>query len=118
MFRRFAAVVAVAFLGIVGLIAAEHKGKLVKIDSDKNTVTVKTDDGEKTVGYTSDTKFFAGKKEIDEKGKTRFFNKEFKEGKAPDVTVTTEKKGDKEVATEVKVSGGGKKKSDNKKDKQ
>jgi len=112
MFRRFVAVFAVAFLGIVGLIAAEHKGKLVKVDGEKNTITIKTEDGEKTFAYTSDTKFMAGKKEMKEENKTKMMNKEFKEGKQPEVMLVTEKKGDKEVVTEFKMMGG-KKKKDN-----
>jgi hypothetical protein len=46
MLRRFLAafVVLVAFVGL--LMAAETKGKITKIDTDKNTITIKVDDKE------------------------------------------------------------------------
>ncbi len=102
MFRRFAAVLAVAFIGFVGLMAAEYKGKLVKFDTDKSTVTIKTEDGEKVLTYTSDSKFFNGKKEMSEEQKTKMLKAEVKEGKAPELTIITEKKDGKEVVTELK----------------
>ncbi len=110
MFRRFAAVLAVAFIGFVGLMAAEYKGKVLKYDTEKNTVTIKTEDGEKVLTYTNDSKFLFGKKEISEEQKTKMLKKEIKEGKEPEVTAITEKKDGKEVVTELKFKGRGGKK--------
>lgn len=109
MFRRFAAVVAVALIGVVGLMAAEYKGKVLKYDTEKSTITIKTEDGEKVLTYNSDTKFFAGKKEVSEEIKAKMFKKKIEEGKEPEATVVTEKKDGKEVITEFKVKGRGKK---------
>jgi len=110
MFRRFAAVLAVAFIGFVGLMAAEYKGKVLKFDTEKSTVTVKTEDGEKVLTYSSDSKFIAGKGEMKEETKAKMLKREIKEGKEPEVTVITEKKDGKEVITELKFKRGGGKK--------
>ena len=97
-----------AALGIVlvaGIVLADEiKGKVKSVDADKNTitVTVKVDDKDtdKTFTVTADTKVQAKKKSgelVDVEGGL----KAVKEGQ--DVTITTEKKDDKEVVTQILV---------------
>src|SRR5437868_4734579 len=47
----------------ITILAAEVKGTLVSVDSDKNTITVKVDDKEKTYTVTKDVKVTLGKKD-------------------------------------------------------
>jgi hypothetical protein len=108
MVRRFVSVLCAVFaLALLagGLRAEEYMGKIKKVDADKGllTVTVKGEDKDFTV---SDAKLLgpAGK-EL----KNGVKNKAVKEG--ANVTVTTEKKGGKEVVTQVQL---GKKKASNK----
>ncbi len=98
----------------VGLLADEFRGKVKSVDTDKMTITVADKDGtEKTFTVDKDTKFVKGGKgkttDLPEGIKDKIFTGE----KLPGVTVTYEKKGDKEVVSEVKVGGrGGKKNKD------
>jgi hypothetical protein len=94
----------------VGLMADEFSGKVKSVDPDKNTIVVVTKDGtEKTFTVDKDTKFVrAGKdgnnKELPDGIKGKAFADQEKLPKR--VTVTFEKKGDKEVVSEVKIAGG------------
>jgi hypothetical protein len=104
-------VVSVAVLFVAtGLFAAEYKGKVKSVDTDKNTITVTVDDKDVTVKVNDDTRFTSAKKKLaDQLAAAKLTFKGFKEG-GQDVVVTTTGEGDKEVATEVKVAG--KKKKD------
>jgi len=109
MFRRILGSCAIALIGAFGLIAAEIKGKIVKIDDAAKTIVVKVEDSDKTYTYNADTKFVTtGGKELKEEARTKLFASK-KGGR--EVTLTTEKKGDKEVVTEVKLAAGKKKDS-------
>ncbi|CAN5273494.1 hypothetical protein BH10PLA2_BH10PLA2_37990 [soil metagenome] len=108
MLRKF--VFALLAFGVVtvGLMADEFTGKVKSVDPDKNTIVVANKEGEKTFTVDKDTKFVrVGKdgtsKDITDgiKGKA-FANQE----KLPRVVVTFEKKGDKEVVSEVKIPAG------------
>jgi hypothetical protein len=98
----------------VGLLADEFRGKVKSVDTDKMTITVADKDGtEKTFTVDKDTKFVKsgknGTTDLPEGIKDKLFTGE----KLPkNVTVTYDKKGDKEVVSEVKVGGRGKKKTD------
>lgn len=100
MLRSFACAVLALACAVGVLVAAEIKGKVKSVDTDKKTITVTTsEDKEVTVSYNDDTKFTGGKGNIDrEKAIGRM-------AKTPggEVTITTEKKDDKDVATEIKV---------------
>jgi hypothetical protein len=110
MLRKF--VFALLAFGVltVGLLADEFSGKVKSVDADKNTITVTDKEGtERTFTVDKDTKFVKGGKkttELPEGIKDKIFTGE----KLPKVTITFEKKGDKEVVSEVKVSGQRKKK--------
>ena len=102
--KLFAAVLALVVFAGVSL-AAEIKGKVKSVDADKNTITVTTKDGDKTVKLSKDTKFSGGGKDAAEKLAAEGIKWEgFSKG--PQVTITTEGEGDKEMATKVVVGGG------------
>jgi hypothetical protein len=63
MFRYSIAAAVVALVFAATLFAAdkEVKGTVVKVDAKANTLTIKTDDGEKTYDINDDTKFLGPK---------------------------------------------------------
>jgi hypothetical protein len=63
MFRQaIASVLALFVLAALALAAdKEVKGKVVKVDAAKHTITVQTDDGRKTYAVNDDTKFVGPK---------------------------------------------------------
>jgi hypothetical protein len=94
MFRGLIALAAGIFLlAVVGVaIADEVKGKITKVDADKKTITVEDKDKKATVIDAGDAKVKLGKKD-------GAFG-DLKVDQA--VTVTFDKKGDKNVASEIK----------------
>jgi hypothetical protein len=70
MLRSLYALGLLLTLAIVTAVAAdkEVKGKLVKVDLKKNTLTVKTDDDEKTLDVNDDTKFIGPRGGVSDKG--------------------------------------------------
>jgi hypothetical protein len=70
MLRMSLALAALLLFSFSSAFAAdkEVKGKLVKVDVKKNTLTVKTDDGNKTYDVNDDTKFIGPKGGVSEKG--------------------------------------------------
>lgn len=122
MFRNLIAAAVALFVLVGGLSAAEYKGKVTKIDAEKNSITInikkdKTDKtGEdKTFTVAKDAKFTAVKKGAEETLTQGFKNEVFeKAGQkgAPTATLVTKGEGKDEVVTEVKITIGGKKKKD------
>ena len=87
----------------ITILAAEVKGTLVSVDPDKNTITIKVDDKEKT--YTvvdKDLKITAGKKDVTDGLKAKNFK-----NVGADVTLITDgDKGDvKEKVKEIQIKG-------------
>jgi len=116
MFRSLVLGLAALALVVGGLVAEEHKGKLKKIDTSAKKLTIETKDGEKTVDYADSLKIVEKDKEgkdidVDVSKAAKRVEKGAEKGKSPVVTVITEKKGDKEVATTIKMGGGKKKDS-------
>lgn len=118
--KLFSLAVAVAFFA-GSLTGAEYKGKLVKVDAEKNTITVavgaakkKEKPEEKTFNVAKDAKVVsvkAGKKGQPAEETTLsdgLKNAAF--AGAPAVTIVTDGAGEKEVVKEVKVTAGAKKK--------
>ncbi len=111
--RRFVCGVAALLLGVGVLLAAEIRGTIKSVDTDKNTITVTSDDKDIDIQVTSDTKFVRkGKDGENKEVKGGIMSKAVKTGTK--VVVQTEKKDGKEVATEVRLTGGGKKKQQDK----
>lgn len=104
MFRSLVLGLAALALVVGGIVAEEYKGKLAKVDASAKKITIETKDGEKTFGYADGLK-------VKMKGKDGEKEVEIEKAKAGSlVAITTKKEGDKEVVTEVKAFGGGKKK--------
>ncbi len=101
MLRKFVVSALALVVCTVGLLAEEYKGKVKSVDVDKNTITVTIDDKEKTFTINDETKILnpAGK---DMKGRLK--SKQFEKAGAQ-LTIVTEKKGDKEVVKEIKLKG-------------
>jgi hypothetical protein len=113
MLRKF--VFALLAFGVVtvGLLADEISGKVKSVDPDKNTITITTKDaGDKEFTVDKDTKFVKGSKDGTKDLPEGLKDKAFTGDKLPRVTITYEKKGDKEVVSEVKITAGKKKKAD------
>jgi hypothetical protein len=112
MLRLFASTVVVFLASSAVLVAAEIKGKITKVDAEKNTITVTIDTKDQEFTLTKDTKIVNNKgKDIKDGLKGKVFQNEKALKKGIAVTLTTEKQGDKDVVTQVKVGGGKKKKN-------
>ncbi len=108
-------------LCVGAVIAEECTGKLKKVDAEAKKITVTTEkDGDKEFTVDDNTKFIQKKKDKKTKMETEtdltdgLKNKAFtfKEEKAPNVTVITGKKDDKDVVEKVILGGGAKKKAE------
>ena len=99
MLRTIVCTVLALAICTVGLIAAEIKGKVKKIE--KGVITVTVGDKDVDVWTSKETKWFDGDKEVTEK---KDKGTGFPQGKKKrDVVITTEKKDDKEFATKIVV---------------
>ncbi len=120
MIRTAIATAAALFVFVGGLNAAEIKGKLVKVDAEKNTITMlvgatKTEKGEEKTFKVAKAAKFASvktvKKEKQEESLTEGIKHDLFAKAGGHITLTTTGEGDKEEATEVKINIGGKKKN-------
>ena len=70
MLRNLLALSAILAIAFVPALAAdkELKAKLVKVDLKKSTLTVKTDDGDKSYDVNDETKFIGPKGGVSDKG--------------------------------------------------
>src|SRR5262245_24801772 len=123
MFRKLFALAVALFFFAGSLVGAEYKGKLLKVDAEKSTITVvvgakKGEKGqEKTFAVAKDAKIVSvkGKKgeqteeTLAEGLKNERFAKLGAKG-GPGVSITTEGEGDKEVVKTFKVNAPAKKK--------
>jgi hypothetical protein len=95
MLRALTCAATLVLLCAVTLLAKEYEGTVTKLDTEKNVVTVKIGDNEKTFAYTDSTEF------INAKGKAIKSEKlgklaEKLANKAQDATLVTSEKDDKE----------------------
>jgi len=109
---RTLSLVAAAMLALPTLLLAEEvKGKVKSVDAEKSTITITVDDKDQTLDVSKDVKV------------THLVGKKEKKAESQDlpgglgaltagtaVTMTTEKKDDKDVVTAIKVDGLAKKK--------
>ena len=108
MLRRWIGAVAVLFLVAGAVTAAETKGKFVKFDAAGKVLTVDVSGKETNFNLTDDVKVTTVKGEPTKKGIQSFANPKVSKAGAR-LTIVTEKKGDKEVVTEIKLGGRDKK---------
>src|SRR5690242_15044179 len=105
MLRGVLAAVFCVALCLSVAVADEFRGKLKKVDTTANTVTVDVNGKDMTFKTEAATKFTAGRKEKTTPLKSGLTSKQLKEGVEVVVTTPEGKKGE---ATEVRVSGRGK----------
>ena len=105
MLRTFVSAALALVLCTSAALAAEYKGKVKSVDTDKNTITVTIDDKDRTFNCAKgdDLKVTQAKKELPQKLANKIFDKN------PQVTIITEGEGEKEVVTEIRL---GKKKEE------
>jgi hypothetical protein len=106
MLRRVLFAFGVLMVSAVVLLAGEIKGRITKVDADKNKITVNVDGKDQEFTLTKDTKIIGRKGDLKDGLKAKIFTSEKALEKGIPATITTEKKGDKEVVTEVKLTGG------------
>jgi hypothetical protein len=106
MLRRVAVAFGMLLVSAVVLLAGEIKGRITKVDADNNKITVNVDGKDQEFTLTKDTKIVGKKGDIKDGLKAKVFSNEKRLQKGIAATITTEKKGDKEVVTEVKLTGG------------
>ncbi len=114
MFRTFLSALSALVLCAGVSLADEIKGKVKSVDADKNTITVTVGDKDQTIPIAKDAEVFSlGKGKKGQPGPKVAVTdgiKGVKEG--TDVTLTTEKKDDKDTVTAIKVEAPAKKKKD------
>lgn len=103
MLRTFGCAVLALIVAVGVMVAAEYKGKVKELNADKSTITVTVDGKDQTITFNDDTKFVDGKGQpVKDREKT--IKGIAKRPEAIDeVTVTTDKKDGKEIATEIKI---------------
>jgi len=99
--RTFVCALATLLVLGVSLIAAELKGTIKSTDKDKKIVTISVDGKDTEVSITDDTKFFQNDKAAKDRDKA--VERLYKAKEGTKITVVTEKKDGKEVATEVRT---------------
>ena len=114
MLRKFSWAVAALFLG-TGVVSADSiPGKVKSVDATKSTITVTVDDKDQTFTVAKDSKIFqlVGKGKKAQPQDLADGLTGLKEGQT--VVLTTEKKDDKDVVTQIKLDEPAKKKKKNK----
>ena len=115
MLRQLALTSIALFISTCALRADTIPGKVKSVDAEKNTITLTVGDKDQTLSVPKDTKIFTlvGKGKKAQPQDVTDGLKGVKEGQS--VVVTTEKKDDKDVVTQIKVEPEPKKKKkDNK----
>jgi len=111
MFRKLLLGLGVCVLSFNLALAAEVKGKVKSVDADKNTITLTVDDKDQTIDVDKDAKIYSvGRKKKGQPAPEITLSGLRAVLANVNVTVTTEKKGDKDVATTIKVETARKKK--------
>ena len=105
MFRRFVAAVCVFLTVGIALVAAEIKGRIVKVDAPNHKITVTVDDKEQEFTLTDETRILGPKGTLKEGLKHKVFQNGKALKKGIPATLTIERKNDAEIVTEVKLDG-------------
>jgi hypothetical protein len=111
MLRKLLLALGVCALSLNLALSAEIKGKVKSVDADKNTITLTVDDKDQTIDVDKDAKIYSlGRKKKGQPAPEVALSGLRAVLANANVTITTEKKGDKEVATSIKVETARKKK--------
>jgi hypothetical protein len=109
MIRRFVVAVSVFLALGAALIAAEMKGRIVKVDAPNHKITVSIDDKQQEFTLTDDARILGPKGPLKDGLKHKVFQSEKALKKGIPAVLTTQKKNDSDVVTEIKLGGGKKK---------
>jgi hypothetical protein len=110
MFRRLVAAVCVSLVFGIVAIAAEMKGRIVKVDAPNHKITVSIDDKQQEFTLSDNARIYGPKGPLKDGLKHKVFQSQKALKNGIPATLTTEKKNDAEVVTEIKL-GNGKQKS-------
>jgi hypothetical protein len=105
MIRRFVAAVSVFLIVGVALVAGEVKGRIVKVDASNRKITVTIDDKQQEFTLTDDVRILGPKGPLKDGLKHKVFQNEKALKKGISAVLTTEKKNDSDVVTEIKLGG-------------
>ena len=105
MLRRFLS--ACFFLLLFGatLIAAEIKGRIIKVDPANRKITVHVEDGDREFTLNKDAKILGPKGDLKDGLAHKVFHSEKTLRQGIPATIITEKKDDAERVTEIKLGG-------------
>ena len=109
MIRRSLTAACVLLIFGFALVAGEIKGRIVKVDAPNRKITVRLEDKEQEFTLGKDTRILGPKGDLKDGLKHKVFQNEKALRKGIQATITTEKKDDTDVVTEVKLTGGKKK---------
>ena len=105
----FAAVCVFLAMGIT--VAAEIKGRIIKVDAPTRKITLSVEDKEREFTLPENVRILGPKGTLKDGLRHKVFQNEKALKKGIPATLTTDSKDDKETVTEIKL-GGGKKKSE------
>src|SRR5262245_44473285 len=105
MIRRALAAICVLLLFGLAMMAAEIKGRIVKVDASNRKISVKLDDREQEFTLTKDARILGPKGDLKDGLKHKVFQNEKALKKGIPATITTEKKDDVDLVTEIKLGG-------------
>jgi hypothetical protein len=105
MIRRFVAAVGVFLVLGAALVAAEMKGRIVKVDVSNRKITVSIDEKQQEFTLTDDARILGPKGPLKDGLKHKVFQNEKALKKGIPAVLMTEKKNDSDVVTEIKLGG-------------
>jgi H+/gluconate symporter-like permease len=111
MFRKFVCAFAIMVASIGLVCADEFRGKVKSVDADKGTITITSDEKDRTFTVEKDTKIYTtmkGKKKKDPPIEVPVVLGAIKTDAG--VTIVTEKKDEKDIVTSIKIDAELKKK--------
>jgi hypothetical protein len=105
MWHRFLSAVVVIVLCSAALVAADIKGKIIKVDPDNRKITLSIEDKAQEFTLSKETHILGPKGDLKDGLKHKVFQNEKALKKGIPATLHIEKKGEQDVVTEVKLGG-------------
>lgn len=105
MWHRFLSALVMVLLCGVGLLAADIKGKIIKVDPDTRKITLNIEDKQQEFTLAKETHILGPKGDLKDGLKHKVFMNEKALKKGIPATLHIEKKGEQDVVTEVKLGG-------------
>jgi hypothetical protein len=105
MWHRFLSAVFLFLLCGTVLIAADIKGKIIKVDPENRKITLTVEDKEQEFTVTKETHILGPKGDLKDGLKHKVFQNEKALKKGIPATLHIEKKGEQDIVTEIKLGG-------------